>query len=172
MAQATYTPIQLYFSTTAAAIPTSGNLANGELAINIQDEKLYFKNAAGTVKLLASNATSAPVLSFSAGTTGFTPSTATTGAITLAGTLIVGNGGTGAATLTGYVKGSGTSALTASATIPNTDISGLGTMSTQNASSVTITGGTVNGTVIGGTTAAAGSFTTVTATGGISRGTF
>jgi len=88
------------------------------------------------------------------------------------GTLPVANGGTGAATLTGYVKGSGTSALTASATIPNTDISGLGTMSTQNASSVTITGGTVNGTVIGGTTAAAGSFTTVTATGGISGGTF
>jgi len=88
------------------------------------------------------------------------------------GTLPVANGGTGAATLTGYVKGSGTSALTASATIPNTDISGLGTMSTQNASSVTITGGTVDGTVIGGTTAAAGSFTTVTATGGISGGTF
>ena len=88
------------------------------------------------------------------------------------GTLPVANGGTGAATLTGYVKGSGTSALTASATIPNTDISGLGTMSTQNANSVTITGGTVNGTVIGGTTAAAGSFTTVTATGGISGGTF
>lgn len=172
MAQATYTPIQLYFSTTAAAIPTSGNLANGELAINIQDEKLYFKNAAGTVKLLASNATSAPVLSSSAGTTGFTPSTATTGAITLAGTLIVGNGGTGAATLTGYVKGSGTSALTASATIPNTDITGLGTMSTQSANSVAITGGAVDGTAIGGTTAAAGSFTTVTATGGISRGTF
>jgi hypothetical protein len=172
MAQATYTPIQLYFSTTAAAIPTSRNLANGELAINIQDEKLYFKNAAGTVKLLASNATSAPVLSFSAGTTGFTPSTATTGAITLAGTLIVGNGGTGAATLTGYVKGSGTSALTASATIPNTDITGLGTMSTQSANSVAITGGAVDGTAIGGTTAAAGSFTTVTATGGISRGTF
>jgi hypothetical protein len=88
------------------------------------------------------------------------------------GTLPVANGGTGAATLTGYVKGSGTSALTASATIPNTDISGLGTMSTQNANSVTITGGTVDGTVIGGTTAAAGSFTTVTATGGISGGTF
>jgi len=89
-----------------------------------------------------------------------------------ANTIGVAYGGTGATTLTGYVKGSGTSALTASATIPNTDISGLGTMSTQNASSVTITGGTVNGTVIGGTTAAAGSFTTVTATGGISGGTF
>jgi hypothetical protein len=45
-------------------------------------------------------------------------------------------------------------------------------MSTQNANSVTITGGTVDGTVIGGTTAAAGSFTTVTATSGISGGTF
>ena len=35
------------------------------------------------------------VASFSAGTTGFTPSTDTTGAITLAGTLGVANGGTG-----------------------------------------------------------------------------
>jgi hypothetical protein len=89
-----------------------------------------------------------------------------------ASTIGVAYGGTGATTLTGYVKGSGTSALTASATIPNTDITGLGTMSTQNANSVAITGGTVDGTVIGGTTAAAGSFTTVTATSGISGGTF
>jgi hypothetical protein len=35
------------------------------------------------------------VSSFSAGTTGFTPSTATTGAVTLAGTLAATNGGTG-----------------------------------------------------------------------------
>ena len=53
MAQAGYTPLSLYYSTTAAAAPTSGNLVNGELAINIQDEKLYFKNAAGTVKQIA-----------------------------------------------------------------------------------------------------------------------
>jgi len=121
MAQTNYTPIQLYYSTTAAATPSSGNLVNGELAINIQDEKLYFKNAAGTVKLLASNATSAPVLSFSAGTTGFTPSTATTGAITLAGTLATTNGGTG---LTSFTSGtaifaSSTSALS-SGTLPTT----------------------------------------------------
>ena len=38
------------------------------------------------------------VTSFSAGTTGLTPSTGTTGAITLAGTLGVANGGTGLAT--------------------------------------------------------------------------
>lgn len=64
------------------------------------------------------------------------------------GTLPVASGGTGAVTLTGYVKGSGTSAFTASATIPNTDISGLGTMSTQNANSVAITGGTATLTSI------------------------
>ena len=55
----------------------------------------------------------ATVSSFSAGTTGFTPSTATTGAVTLSGTLGVTNGGTGLTTLTsGYVPyGAGTSAF-------------------------------------------------------------
>jgi len=41
------------------------------------------------------------VTSFSAGTTGLTPNTATTGAVTLAGTLAVANGGTGVTTSTG-----------------------------------------------------------------------
>lgn len=113
MSQAGYTPIQLYFSTTAAAVPVNTNLANGELAINITDGKLYYKDNGGTVRLLASNATSAPVLSFSAGTTGFTPSTATTGAITLAGTLATTNGGTGLSSFTsgGVVYASSSSAL-------------------------------------------------------------
>jgi hypothetical protein len=53
----------------------------------------------------------------------------------LTGTVPVANGGTGAATLTGYVKGTGTTAMTASATIPNTDITGLGTASTKDAGS-------------------------------------
>lgn len=51
----------------------------------------------------------------------------------LTGTVPVANGGTGAATLTGYVKGNGTSNMTASSTIPNTDITGLGTASTKDA---------------------------------------
>jgi hypothetical protein len=53
----------------------------------------------------------------------------------LTGTVSVENGGTGASTLTGYVKGTGTTAMTASATIPNTDITGLGTASTKDAGS-------------------------------------
>ena len=40
------------------------------------------------------------------------------------GTLPVANGGTGATTLTGYVKGNGSSAMTASATVAGTDVSG------------------------------------------------
>jgi hypothetical protein len=66
----------------------------------------------------------------------------------LTGTVPVTNGGTGAATLTGYVKGNGTSAMTASATVPSTDITGLGTMSAQNANNVAVTGGTVSGTTL------------------------
>lgn len=116
------------------------------------------------------------VSTFSAGSTGLSPSAPTGGAVTLGGTLNVASGGTGANTLTGYVKGSGTSIMTASSTIPNTDITGLGTMSTQNASAVaitggtiagaTITGGSINNTTIGSGTAAAGTFTSVAMTTG------
>ena len=102
MSQAGYTPIQLYYSTTAAAVPVNTNLANGELAINITDGKLYYKDNGGTVRLLASNATSAPVLSFQTSLGGLTPSTATTGVVTLAGTLNTTSGGTG---LTSYTAG-------------------------------------------------------------------
>jgi hypothetical protein len=91
--------------------------------------------------------------------------TITGGSISGITDLAVADGGTGASTLTGYVKGAGTSPLTASATIPNTDITGLGTIATQNANSVTVTGGSVNGTTVGATTASTGSFTNFIASG-------
>jgi hypothetical protein len=65
--------------------------------------------------------------------TGGTISGVTIPASNVTGTLGVANGGTGASTLTGYVKGTGTTPMTASATIPNTDITGLGTASTKDA---------------------------------------
>jgi hypothetical protein len=116
MAATGYTPISLYYSSTAAAVPVNTNLVAGELALNTTDEKLYFKNAAGTVKLLASNTATTNVSTFSAGTTGFTPSSATSGAVTLAGTLAVANGGTNATTasitsfnnITGYTASGAT----------------------------------------------------------------
>lgn len=53
MPQTNYAPIQHYRSTTAGSSPSAGALQPGELAINLQDEKLFFKNAAGAVKTLA-----------------------------------------------------------------------------------------------------------------------
>ena len=87
MAQSGYTAVKIYGSTTPSAVPLAANLstdsAGVELAINAADEKLYFKNASGTVKLLAANLNTVP------------------------------NGGTGVTSLTGIVKGNGTSAFSA-----------------------------------------------------------
>jgi len=119
MAATGYTPISLYYSTTAAAVPLAANLVPGELAININDGKLYFENSSGVVTLLAQSSAASPVTTISFGTTGLTPSSATSGAVTVAGTLVVGNGGTGLTSLTtGRIPyGAGTSALGNSANL-------------------------------------------------------
>jgi hypothetical protein len=87
----------------------------------------YKVDVVGGVNASALLINGSPV-TFSAGSTGLTPATATTGAITLAGTLAVGSGGTGA-----------TNAGTARTNL------GLGTIATQAASSVSITGGSITG---------------------------
>ena len=53
MAATNYTPIQLYHSTTASAVPLAANLAQGELAINITDGKLYYEDSGGVVQVIA-----------------------------------------------------------------------------------------------------------------------
>jgi hypothetical protein len=57
MAATNFTPISLYYSTTATTVPSAGNLVSGELALNIAnaDMSIYTKNASGTVKLLINN---------------------------------------------------------------------------------------------------------------------
>ena len=120
MAQTGFTPISNYYSATASAVPTAGNLVAGELAINTADGKLFYKDSAGVVQTMASKAGNVNVSSFSGGTTGLTPSTATTGAVTLAGTLAVANGGTGVTTSTG----SGANVLGTSPTITNPALGG------------------------------------------------
>ena len=99
MAATGSTPISLYYSTTATQVPTNTNLVNGELAINITDGKLYYKDNTGTVQLLAAKGGNG-VTTFSGGTTGLTPNTATSGAVTLTGTLVAANGGTSFSTYT------------------------------------------------------------------------
>ena len=74
MAETGFTPIQLYRTATASAVPTAGNMNDGELAINTNDGKLFFKNSSGAVTVLA-DITPAPAgVSYVAKTANFTVS--------------------------------------------------------------------------------------------------
>jgi hypothetical protein len=77
MAQTNYTPIQLYYSATTTNVPLAANMANGELAINIYDGKLFYKDYLGAIQVIATkaNATS-PLAVVDGGTGGSTASAA------------------------------------------------------------------------------------------------
>lgn len=101
--------------------------------------------AAGTTgQILVGNTGAAPswsalsssaVTSISFGTTGLTPSTATQGAVSVAGTLVVSNGGTGVSTLSGLAFGNGTSAFTAATAAQI--VSAIGATAVTNATNAT-----------------------------------
>jgi hypothetical protein len=57
MAATGFTPIQLYRTTTGAAVPLAANLLPGELGFNIADTDmaLYAENASGTVTRIMNN---------------------------------------------------------------------------------------------------------------------
>lgn len=75
MAQTGYTPILIYSSSTASQAPTAGNLTNStlgsELAININDGKLFYKDSGGSVQVIGWK-----TVPTSAGGTGLTSYTA------------------------------------------------------------------------------------------------
>lgn len=56
MAQTGFTPIQLYYSATTTNVPSAGNLAAGELAINTADGKLFYKDSSNVVQVIATQA--------------------------------------------------------------------------------------------------------------------
>jgi len=55
MSQSGYTILQTYYSNAAGHVPTSANLSSGELAVNIADGKLFYKDSNGNVQILATN---------------------------------------------------------------------------------------------------------------------
>jgi hypothetical protein len=136
--------------TASATVPVgdiSGTLpvANGgtNLSSYTTGDILY---ASGTTALAKLSAVAAGSVLLSGTTPSYGKVILTTGSTQhVTGTLPVANGGTGAATLTGYVKASGTTAMTAIATIPVTD---GGTGVTQSAYGEYYLGVTPTATVI------------------------
>lgn len=156
----------IYGGTGLSAVPANGQLLIGTgtgYALNglTAGTGINVNSASGSITVsLANTAVTAgsygsgsqiPVFNVNAKgqITSVTNTSITVPASGITGVLGVANGGSGASTLTGYLKGNGTSAFTAVASIPNTDVSGLGTMSTQNigATGTFLSGDTVQKTV-------------------------
>ena len=70
-------------------------------------------------------------------------------------------------TITVNAQGQLTNAVNTAIVIPSSSVTGLGTMALQNATTVAITGGSINGTLIGNATASSGAFTDLTASGNV-----
>ena len=86
-----------YLVVNAATGSTVSFIRSGQtpaISIAVGESAYVYYNGTDYVKVAGTVNTG--VTSFTAGTTGFTPSTATTGAVTLAGTLAIANGGTNA----------------------------------------------------------------------------
>lgn len=151
MAATNFTPISLYYSTTAAAVPSAGNLVSGELALNITDKKLYAKDNTGAIFLLAS----------ATGATGSVNSVAQTftgGLISVAGSPITSSG-TLALTVAGTSGGvpyfsSGSTWASSAALAANALVIGGG----AGAAPATTTTGTGVVTALGVNTGSAGAF--------------
>jgi hypothetical protein len=151
MAATNFTPISLYYSTTASAVPSTGNLVNGELALNITDKKLYAKDNTGAIFLLAS----------ATGATGSVNSVAQTftgGLISVAGSPITSSG-TLALTVAGTSGGvpyfsSGSTWASSAALAANALVVGGG----SGAAPATVTTGTGVVTALGASVGAAGAF--------------
>jgi hypothetical protein len=118
---------------TGTATVTTGDILYGGTTSNT-----WAKLAAGTAgQLLQTNGAAAPswvdaptftgVSSFSGGSTGLLPSSATTGAVSLSGTLAVANGGTGVTTSTG----TGSVVLSITPTFTGTVLNNIGTFTSN-----------------------------------------
>lgn len=93
----------------------------------------------GNRVLTSANIPSSGVVTFSAGSTGLSPNSATTGTVTLGGTLNASSGGTGVAgTITGIPYANAGSAYTAATA--NQIVSAIGSTYVQNASNATQAG--------------------------------
>ena len=120
-------------SGTANAIPSSGNLSLGELAINYTDGNLFYKDAGGTVKVIASNQTFTLTGNISAG------NISTGGLITATGNINGGNINTANIVSAGGNVIAGNINTVGKANVGSLTV--VGTTNLGNVGNVTITGG-------------------------------
>jgi hypothetical protein len=117
---------------TSSSTLTTGTLpatAGGTGQSSYTTGDLVYAASATTLGVIADVATGNALIS---GGAGADPSYGKIGLTThITGTLAVGNGGTGATTLTGYLVGNGTAAFSTTATIPTSDLSGTISLTTQ-----------------------------------------
>ena len=161
--------------TTTGTIGVTDSSITNQYLSTMPANTIKGNNAAGVAAV--KDLTAAQVLAMIGGGTVSSISTGTGltgGPITTTGTISIANTGV---TATSYgsetavprisvnAQGQLTNVSNVNILIPTSQITGLGTMATQNANAVAITGGTIDQTVIGGTTPAAGTHTTLTVTG-------
>lgn len=118
----------------------AATLANTAVTAGTYTNATVTVDAKGRVTSASSGSGGGGVASFSAGTTGLTPSTGTTGDVTLAGTLAVANGGTGGTTQATARTGLG---LGTAATMAGPTGAIVGTTDTQ-----TLSGKTINSAIL------------------------
>ena len=171
-------------SPTAGAITLGGTLgatSGGTGATVAPTSGQFLYSSAGTT-YAATTLSSFAVTTFSAGTTGLTPNSATSGAITLAGTLVLANGGTNASltavngapiysTASSFAVGtagtSGQAYISGGAGVPTWQ----SVASTITTSQILAGNGSGAFTANGGTFVGSGSFSGVTLSGSVTNGT-
>jgi hypothetical protein len=144
----------------ATTVAITGGSINGTLIGNATASSGAFTtlSASGNVTGVgfANFLNAPPTIGGVTANTGAFTSLSASGTLTASANVVVSQ-------LTGFLYGNNSSPVTASTTIPSSAVTGFGTMANQNANSVSITGGAINGTLIGNSTAAAITGTTITA---------
>ncbi len=152
-----FTPISLYYSATPTNVPLNTDLVSGELAINIADGKLFYKDSSNVVQVIGTkggvgSSSTTQVLYNSSGLVvgssnlTFNGTTLTANTLNLTNVLGTTYGGTGLASFTsgGAVYATSTSALT-TGTLP---IASGGTGATTASAALSALGGINTGKAI------------------------